>query len=177
MNPLAKNTYREIRRSPGRFLAILAIIVLGSGFFVGLRVAQKAMIATADTYLDKTNFYDYSVATTLGLTDEDVEALIADPDVLDAEGSFETDALVNFGDDIDLVYAFYTLPERINLPDLVEGRMPENGSECLADSRSGMSVGDRIYISEANDEDTLKLFRARELTVSGVCTSPLYLNF
>ena len=66
MSPLFKNTYREILRSPGRFLAILAIIVLGSGFFVGLRVSQKAMTATANTYLDKTSFYDFSAANTLG---------------------------------------------------------------------------------------------------------------
>lgn len=177
MNPLVKNTYREILRSPGRFLAILAIIVLGSGFFVGLRVSQKAMTATADTYFEKTKLYDFSAAATLGLTEEDVEAMREEPGVLDAEGSFETDALVNFGDNIDLVYAFYSLPERINLPDLVEGRLPENENECLADSWAKRSIGDKIYISETNDEDTLALFKARELTVVGICTSPLYLNF
>ncbi len=177
MSPLFKNTYREILRSPGRFLAILAIIVLGSGFFVGLRVSQKAMTATADTYLDKTRFYDFSAANTLGLTQEDVEAMAADPAVLDAEGSFQVDALVNFGENIDSVYAFYTLPERINVPELLEGRLPESPNECLADSWSGKKPGDKIYLSPANDQDTLELFTVRELTVTGVCTSPLYLNF
>ena len=177
MSPLFKNTYREILRSPGRFLAILAIIVLGSGFFVGLRVSQKAMTATANTYLDKTSFYDFSAANTLGLTEEDVEALRADPAVLDAEGSFQADALVNFGENIDSVYAFYTLPERINVPELIEGRLPEGPEECLADSWSGKKPGDKIYLSAANDPDTLALFTVRELTVTGVCTSPLYLNF
>ncbi len=177
MSPLFKNTYREILRSPGRFLAILAIIVLGSGFFVGLRVSQKAMTATANTYLDKTSFYDFSAAATLGLTDEDVDAMKADPDVLDAEGSFKTDVLVNFGENIDYVYAFYTLPERINVPDVIEGRLPENDNECLADSWANKSIGDKIYLSETNDSDTLDLFSERELTVVGICTSPLYLNF
>ncbi len=177
MSPLFKNTYREILRSPGRFLAILAIIVLGSGFFVGLRVSQKAMTATAGTYLDKTRFYDFSAANTLGLTEEDVEAMRGDPHVLDAEGSFQVDALVNFGENIDSVYAFYTLPERINVPELTEGRLPEAPGECLADSWSGKKPGDKIYLSDTNDPDTLALFTVRELTVTGVCTSPLYLNF
>ena len=177
MSPLFKNTYREILRSPGRFLAILAIIVLGSGFFVGLRVSQKAMTATANTYLDKTGFYDFSAANTLGFTDEDVEAMGGDPHVLDAEGSFQVDALVNFGENIDSVYAFYTLPERINVPELLEGRLPEGPGECLADSWSGKKPGDKIYLSDTNDPDTLALFTVRELTVTGVCTSPLYLNF
>ncbi len=177
MTPLAKNTYREILRSPGRFLAILAIIVLGSGFFVGLRVSEKAMTATANTYLAETSFHDFSVATTLGLSQEDVEALAADPDVLDAEGSFERDALVDLGDGTDRVYAFYSLPRRIDTPDVLEGRLPENAGECLADSWSGLSVGDKVVLAEDNDQETLELFTVRELTVAGVCTSPLYLNF
>ena len=177
MKALSKNTYREILRSPGRFLAILAIIVLGSGFFVGLRVSQKAMKETADTYLDKTAFYDFSIVTTLGLTGEDVEALAADPQVLDAEGSFETDALVNLGGSTDQVFAFHSLPERVNLPDLVEGRLPEAPDECLADSWTNLSVGDRVTVSGENEEDTLSLFAVREFTVVGVATSPLYLNF
>lgn len=177
MKALSKNTYREILRSPGRFLAILAIIVLGSGFFVGLRVSQKAMKETANTYLDKTAFYDFSVVTTLGLTDEDVAALAADPQVLDAEGSFETDALVNLGGSTDQVFAFHSLPERVNLPDLVEGRLPEAPGECLADSWTNLAVGDRVTVSGENDEDTLSLFTVREFTVVGIATSPLYLNF
>ncbi len=177
MKALSKNTYREILRSPGRFLAILAIIVLGSGFFVGLRVSQKAMKETANTYLDKTAFYDFSIVTTLGLTHEDVEALAADPQVLDAEGSFETDALVNLGGSTDQVFAFHSLPERVNLPDLVAGRLPEAPDECLADSWTNLSVGDRVTVSGENEEDTLSLFAVREFTVVGVATSPLYLNF
>ncbi len=177
MKALSKNTYREILRSPGRFLAILAIIVLGSGFFVGLRVSQKAMKATANDYLDKTAFYDFSVVTTLGLTDEDVAALAADPQILDAEGSFETDALVNLGGSTDQVFAFHSLPERVNLPDLVAGRLPEAPDECLADSWTNLSVGDRVTVSGENEEDTLSLFAVREFTVVGVATSPLYLNF
>ena len=35
---LTKNLFREIRGSLGRFIAIFAIMALGSGFFAGLRV-------------------------------------------------------------------------------------------------------------------------------------------
>ena len=37
---LRKITYREIRRSMGRFLAIMLIVMLGAGFLAGLTVAQ-----------------------------------------------------------------------------------------------------------------------------------------
>ena len=87
MKSLRKNIFREIKRSPGRFLAILGIIVLGSGFLVGLRVSQPAMIETAGAYLDEQSFFDFSVSSTLGLTDDDVEAFSQSDNILAAEGS------------------------------------------------------------------------------------------
>ena len=40
-----KNNRRELRHSLGRFLAIVAIVALGVGFFAGLKVAQPAMLS------------------------------------------------------------------------------------------------------------------------------------
>ena len=48
-----KSTFREIKESLGRFLAILAIVALGVGFFAGLKVTQPAMLKTAQRYFDK----------------------------------------------------------------------------------------------------------------------------
>ena len=52
MPMLLKTTLRTIKKSLGRYLAILAIIALGVGFFAGLRVTEKAMLATADEYIN-----------------------------------------------------------------------------------------------------------------------------
>lgn len=43
-----KNNLRELRRSLGRWLAILAIIALGIGFFAGLKASKPAMLLTAE---------------------------------------------------------------------------------------------------------------------------------
>ena len=74
---LLKSTLREIRQSMGRFLAILAIIALGVGFFSGLRMCQPAMMATGVTYLEEHRFHDFRLLSTLGFTAEDVEAFRA----------------------------------------------------------------------------------------------------
>ena len=50
---IRKNNIREIFRSPGRYFAILGIILLGAGFFTGLRVTRDAIVKTADTYFDR----------------------------------------------------------------------------------------------------------------------------
>lgn len=73
-----KNNLRELRRSLGRWLAILAIIALGIGFFAGLKASKPAMLLTAEDYLGETGFYDFRLVSTLGLTQEDVAAAAPD---------------------------------------------------------------------------------------------------
>ena len=65
-----KNNRRELRHSLGRFLAIVAIVALGVGFFAGLKVAQPAMLRTGSQYVQKTELFDYRLVSTLGLTQE-----------------------------------------------------------------------------------------------------------
>ncbi len=54
------------QNSLGRYLAILAIVALGVGFFSGIKVTREAMIKTADEYLADHDFFDYKVVSTLG---------------------------------------------------------------------------------------------------------------
>ena len=54
-NMMTKSTLREIKDSLSRWLAILAIVMLGVGFFCGLKVCKDAFTLTGDTYLDEHN--------------------------------------------------------------------------------------------------------------------------
>lgn len=54
-------------------MAILLIVMLGVGFFSGLKVSRAAMVNTADDYLTTHAFYDFRLISTLGFTEEDVE--------------------------------------------------------------------------------------------------------
>ena len=56
---MIRSTLREIKQSLGRYLAILAIVALGVGFFAGIKETKPAMVETADRYLKEKNFYDY----------------------------------------------------------------------------------------------------------------------
>ena len=112
---LKKSTFREIKNSLGRYLAILAIVALGVGFFAGLKVTQEAMVTTTGNYLDAQNFFDYRVLSTLGLEEEDVETLASVEGVKAAEGSVSTDALVHLkGADNDSVMMFHSMPGDMN---------------------------------------------------------------
>ena len=90
---LLKTAFREIKTSLGRYLAILAIIALGVGFFAGLRVTRTAMISTANHYLKDLAMFDDRILSTLGLTEEDVDAFRKLDGVSAAEGARSADLL------------------------------------------------------------------------------------
>ena len=50
----------------GRYLAILAIIALGVGFFSGLKVTKPGMVETGNKYLREHNFYDFRLLSSIG---------------------------------------------------------------------------------------------------------------
>ena len=90
---LLKTAFREIKTSLGRYLAILAIIALGVGFFAGLRVTRTAMISTANHYLKDLAMFDDRILSTLGWTEEDVDAFRKLDSVSAAEGARSADLL------------------------------------------------------------------------------------
>ena len=100
---LLKSTLREIRQSLGRYLAILAIVGLGVGFFAGLRMAQPDMMATGVAYLEEYRLFDFQLMSTLGFTEEDVAALSQLEGIAGAEGSVYTDFLMERGENDEVV--------------------------------------------------------------------------
>ena len=76
-----KEFLRTIRRKPGRFLALLAIVALGAGFYAGLRMTAPDMKIALDRYLRSTRTYDVRVVCTMGLDDDDLEALARAPGI------------------------------------------------------------------------------------------------
>lgn len=177
-NLLRKTAYRDIARSPGRFLAILCIILLGCAVFVGLRTSDGAMKKTADSFLRRQKFYDFSVVSTLGITAEDIDEFSKIDGVAAAEGAMSVDAIFSFGGKDEVVLKTMSVTENINIPALQEGRMPEAADECVIDSEFvNVNIGDKIILSSSNDEDTEEIFALREFTVVGKVISPLYMNF
>lgn len=180
-NSLFKSTFREIRGSFGRWIAILAIVALGVGFFSGLKTCKEAFLKTGDTYLDEHVFFDYCLISTLGLEDEDIEALRDIKGVSEAEGSYSADVLITT-DDADssqTAAKFITLSESINTPKLVSGQMPRKGNECLGDASlfTEDDIGKKIIIESENKSDTLDMLKYNSYTITGIADSPLYLNF
>lgn len=179
MREIRKTTFREIKSSLGRFMAIFAIIALGVGFFAGLKVTKEAMLATVRDYLNHYGFYDFRLVSTLGFDQENVDAFARQKDVEAAEGSLSFDILYRLEDGSQGAVKAYSITEELNTLKLVSGRMPQEANECVADS--GMfgksDIGSTIYLSQDNAEEDLEHFACSEYTVVGLVQSPLYLQY
>lgn len=178
MKEIRKSTFREIRSSFGRFMAIFAIIALGVGFFAGLKVTREAMVTSVEGYLENHGFYDFRLLSTLGFEQEDVEFLLEQSDAA-VEGVVSIDVLYRLEEGTQGVVKSYSLTEQINTVGLVSGRMPEKSDECVADSKlfGEEDLGSVIYLSEDNEEDTLDAFSHTAYTLVGLVQSPLYIQY
>ena len=175
---MAKNLIREIKGSFSRFIAIFAIIALGAGFLIGLKMSRPDFIETLDQYLHETNFYNFRLVSTLGLTEDDVKEVQKLSGVTDAEGAIAADFLCAGEDDDNLVISACSIPEKINTLELTAGKMPEKPNECLADPEmfSESDIGTIIKLSNDNSEDTFNTFAYKEYTIVGLSRSVSYIN-
>lgn len=175
---MRRTTVREIRQSRGRYLAILAIIALGVGFFAGLRLTTTAMLVTGNTYLSEHHLFDFRLISTLGFEQEDVEMLAEEDGIEAACGSVNQDMIYVDEKGGEGVLSAYSITDGINTLRVVEGRMPQKPDECVIDaSMEQLQVGDKMQISDNNPEDTGEMFAYSFYTVVGRVNSPIYLNF
>lgn len=173
-----KTRLREIWHTLGRYLAILSIVALGVGVFVGLKVTQRAMVDTAQLYLNEHRMFDDRLISTVGWTEENVAALQSFSGVGHAEGSVSMDVIVDMENDGSYVFAAHSITSDLNLLSLTAGRMPEAPNECVGDAfaLSEDSLGKTIRISSDNDEDTKDAFACDTYTIVGLADSTAYLN-
>lgn len=174
-----KSVFRTIKSSLGRYLAIFAIIALGVGFFAGLRVTEKAMLKTADSYVGQLQLYDFRLISTLGFTDDDVLAFEEIEEIESAHGSVSADMMYSDADGGDCVLHVHALLDGVNGLDIVSGRLPEAANECVFDAKYAEKnmVGSVIRLSENNSDETLNTFAYDEYTIVGLVNSVEYLNF
>ena len=177
-NMMHKNLTQTIVQSLGRYIAIVAIIALGCALFVGLKVTKTDMIATGQEYTDSQNMFDLRLLNSYGWTQEQVDEMAKLSGIDDAEGSIYLDAFASVENGEESVYRLHSIPEKVNKPYLLGGRMPLSDDECLVDGDYfGENVlGKQIVVSETNDADTLDGLHYRTYTIVGYVSTPLYMD-
>ena len=170
----------EIRRSLGRFMSIFFIVAIGCSFFSGIRASEPDMRYSGDAYFDEKNMMDIEVISTLGLTDDDLQAIKDVDGVSAAEGSYSVDVLCSEGDNQIAVHVMSLMPT-MNQVQLEEGRLPEAENECAVDvdylNESSLEIGDEITFSSGSDDDITDTLKTDTFTITGAVSSPNYISF
>ena len=65
MKALKKNVFREIQKTKSRFISILAIIALSTGFFTGVKASSPSMIETGRKYFEDNNLMDIRLVSSV----------------------------------------------------------------------------------------------------------------
>lgn len=193
--PLLHQTLRSIHTTLSRFLAIVAIVALGTGFFAGLMMTGPDMRQAMDTYYDDNHVWDIRLISTLGFSNDDIHQFDDVEGVRACMPNHTVDAIARMNDtqvavrvsSFDTTMAQQFVGEHahaakdsssdfLNRFQLVTGRLPQSPDECLAAAyapHAQLSEGDIVDITSAN-EDLDKIFSTRHLRVVGTITSPLY---
>ncbi len=167
MKKLTKCSFLSIKKTFNKFLSILLIILLGVGFFAGIKATSPDMRLTADTYYKENNMYDISLLSTWGITEDEINKIKEMG--YQIEGSYSIDAIAK-NEVADAVKVYSYNPEStINKIVLVEGRLPISNKECVIEKQEKYQIGDTVII-ETND------LKEKKLTITGFVKSPLYIS-
>ncbi len=176
-----KNILRLIRTTKSRFFSMTAIVAIGVAFFIGVYSSSTIMSASVDKYDDTYGLQDIQIYSNYGFDESDIEAIENLEDIEKAEGSKFVDVVAQSGTAtyVTRIHS-YTEDQEINRFKLVEGRMPENDQEVLAESGTALSevfpIGTKITVSRP-DDDLNDFLNEDTFTVVGLIDTPVYLNF
>ena len=167
MKKIDKESLVSISKTKKRFISILLIVLLGVGFFGGIKATSPDMEDTMDKYYKDTNFMDFDLKSTWGVTLDDVKEL--DKLGYEVEASYEIDSIIELDTEKAVKILSYNKDNDINKIVLVEGTFPKNNNECVVEymEDSSIKIGDIINVK--ND-----YLIEKELKVVGFVNSPIY---
>lgn len=174
-NAYWKDIWRTIRRGKKRFISMAMIAALGVTMMCGLRAACEDLRYSADQFFDEQQLFDIRVFSTLGLTDEDIDALMDIEGVRLAEGGY-SEFVYTKVENLKKSIEIRTLStNEINQPYLIEGRMPKKTNEIVVTenylNHSGKSIGDKITLTEESEH-----FKSQSYTITGTIIDSLDIN-
>ncbi|MGG7144738.1 ABC transporter permease [Clostridium nigeriense] len=174
----SKSIIREILSSKARFISILAIIFLGVAFYSGIKSSGPDLEASISNFYRESNLMDSKIVSDLGLTDNDLELLKNDENILDYYPTHSLD--VNLTNMNSVVKFMEYNPEEtnyINKFTIVDGSLPETSGEIALDEKAldeGLNIGDEYTIE--SDKDTMGYFNSKTYKIVGFLKSPMYID-
>ncbi len=182
---ILKDTFREIKRSFGRFISIFAIIALGCGFFSGIKATMPDMIDSAYKYFDEQSLMDLRLMSNIGIRSENVSAVRKAENVSAAIPGYSKDVFYRYNNQ-NCVLKVMSVPNEMkgsmNTVVLLEGRLPEKSGECVVEvklsSPSTFRIGNELTLTSPYEDQSInEIFRTDTFKIVGIVTSPMYIGY
>lgn len=178
---ILKDALREISLNKKKFISLLLIIVIGTGFYVGLKSTPKDMKETAKAYYKETNLFDLKVVSSSGFSKNDYYSLKQVDGIKGVFLSKTLDVITTINNS-DYVIKLNSINEDrdlksddyINHLTLLKGRYPKTINEGLVEEKfltdNNLSLDDLVTL-KPEDENGL---RAKKIKIVGVVRSSYY---
>ncbi len=176
-----KDIVREIKRTRKRFISIIAIVILGVAFYVGINTASPDMLNTYNEYMNKYNMFDLNLLSTVGFSKKDIEKM-ENIDYLESIEPSKTVNAVIEKEDQEEVLKVLSVPneindETINRVEIVDGKYPSKADEIVLDNKlsTEYKIGDSIEFVDS-DIDLKDTFNITKYTIVGFANTPIYIE-
>ena len=175
-----KDIVKEIKRTRKRYISIIAIVILGVAFFVGINASCPDMLNTFNKYINDYNVFDLNLISTVGFDNDDV-GTIRNIDKIDYIQPVKSICAVVEQGDKEKVLSVSSAPDNVtkntmNKVEIVEGEYPKQSNEIVLDSKlkTDYKIGDTIEFINTENQELEDVFKVKSYTVVGFANSPLY---
>ena len=170
---------KNIRKRRVSYLSIIVIAMLAVNAYLGISFAAEAMITGPNHFYANQSFEDLEVISTLLLSESSLDIIRKTEGVADAEGVRSVNARTG-SEEYKKNITVLSVPERINVPILLSGRMPERKGECAVEHRLakelGISEGDTLTFQDTGEGLTSLLLSELSCTVTGIFVTPEHIS-
>ena len=154
-NPLLKRVPRELRRDLGKYIALFLFMAMMSGMVSGFIIADSSMVHTYNESFTKYRIENGHFICSRKLTESEVKNI--EKEDVKLYRQFYKDKPARWKKEQKTIRV-YPVKTKVNLADVMKGRLPERKGEIAIDrlfaKNNGIETGDRLRVEGRDLEVT-----------------------
>ena len=167
----AKDARRNVKKKKVSWFSIVIVTMMAVGVFLGMSAYRKSLCDTATEFYKKYNFRDVQLTASKGISQKEIDELEKLDVIKDIEGYFEVSAMHIFDNGKKNPISIVLLTEKVNVPKLTSGSLPEKENEIAISENYAKSkklkIGDTIEIY-----DKTEVIKNKKFVITGIVIHP-----
>ena len=174
-----KDAVRNIRKRWVSYLSVIVIAILGTSIFLSIGFAGTAIARNATEMYDAMHFRHVEVISTLLVTEDDLDVFRSLDGVKCAEPVWQAGIYASHGEERRSHAYLITAGQEINVPQILEGRLPETPDECAIEQSFAEAMEYRV--GDVLDDFTMtddmgQYVLSWEFRITGIVTHPDHIS-